>query len=81
MHELSGDSIPTKQQVDNNKGELALNYLFTNSGFMFLPSEWWHFEDKQNANYSQYSNQIKCLGNPYSNNKYNCKVNQIKLAQ
>ena len=81
MHELSGDSIPTKQQVDNNKGELALNYLFTNSGFMFLPSEWWHFEDKQNANYSQYSNQIKCLGNPYSNNKYNCKVNQIKLAK
>lgn len=81
MHELSGNSIPTKQKVDNNKGELALNYLFTNSGFKFLPSEWWHFEDTQNTNYSGYYSQLKCLGNPYANNKYNCKVNQIELAK
>ena len=81
MHELSGNSIPTKQQVDSNKGELALNYLFTNNGFMFLPSEWWHFEDNQNAYYGSYNSQIKCLGNPFSSNKYNCKLNQLKLAK
>ena len=80
MHELSGNSIPTKAQVDSHKGELALNYLFTNSGFYFLPSEWWHFEDVKNVGYGNYYNQIKCLGNPYSSNAYNCKVNQLKLA-
>ena len=81
MHELSGNSIPTQAAVDNNKGELALNYLFTNSGFYFLPSEWWHFEDANNTGYGNYYSQIKCLGNPYSSNKYKCKVNQIKLAK
>ena len=81
MHELSGNSIPTQAAVDNNKGELALNYLFTNSGFYFLPSEWWHFEDVNNTGYGNYYSQIKCLGNPYSSNKYKCKVNQIKLAK
>lgn len=48
---------------------------------MFLPSEWLHFENIENANYLGYSNEIKCLGNPYSNNNYKCKVNQIKLAK
>ena len=81
MHELSGNSIPSQAAVDNNKGELALNYLFTNSGFYFLPSEWWHFEDVNNTGYGNYYSQIKCLGNPYSSNKYKCKVNQIKLAK
>ena len=81
MHELSGNSIPTQAAVDSHKGELALNYLFTNSGFYFLPSEWWHFEDVNNTGYGNYYSQIKCLGNPYSSNKYKCKVNQIKLAK
>ena len=81
MHELSGNSIPTTSAVNTYRGELALNYLFTNSGFYFLPSEWWHFEDVNNVGYSSYYNQIKCLGNPFVSNSYNCKVNQIKLAK
>ena len=81
MHELSGDSVPTKEKVNKYRGELALNYLFTNSGMYFLPSEWWHFEDISNTGYSSYYNELKCLGNPFSSNSYNCKVNQIKLAK
>ena len=81
MHELSGNSIPTSTAISKYRGELALNYLFTNAGFYFLPSEWWHFEDVSNTGYSSYYSQIKCLGNPMANNSYNCKVNQLKLAK
>ena len=78
MHELSANSIPTKTGVDNNKAELALHNLFMDAGFYFLPSEWWHFEDQNNANYGKYYNEIKCLGSPSA--LYGCSTNQIKKA-
>lgn len=45
MHELSSMSVPTEEKVNKYVGELALNSLFINSGFKYLISEWWHFED------------------------------------
>ena len=46
MHELSGWAIPTNTEVNKYPSEIAMNSLFTNSGFHYLISEWWHFEDK-----------------------------------
>ena len=45
MHELSGWAVPTDAKVNQYPGEIAMNSLFTNAGFNYLISEWWHFED------------------------------------
>ena len=49
MHELSGWAVPTEAKVNQYPGEIAMNSLFTNAGFNYLISEWWHFEDTRAA--------------------------------
>lgn len=70
MHELSSMSVPTETQVNKYLGELSLNYLFTNSGFKYLISEWWHFEDVNRQSISGVEN----LG-------ADTKANHLQLAK